>query len=89
MKFLLGALMILALLLITGFAHWRIHLQIARTSQRLLLHGLLLTVAIAFGWAMGSVYTQNEEGGAWFIFLYAFGVVHVPAAIILWLKRQQ
>ncbi len=89
MKFIWGMLMILALLLITGFAHWRIHLQLARTSQRLLLHGLLLAVAIAFGWTMGSVYTQNEEGGAWFIFLNAFGVVHIPAAIILWLKKQQ
>lgn len=89
MKYILGLLMIIVLGLATFYAHKRLHAQISKVGQRLFAHGLLLTVGLAFAWAMASVYTRSEEGGEVLVFLYGFGIVHVPAALILWLKKQQ
>jgi len=89
MRYILGLLMIIVLSPATFYAQKRLYAQISNVGPRLFAHGMLLTVGLAFGWAMASVYTRSEEGGEILVFLYGFGIVHVPAAIVLWLKKQQ
>ena len=79
---------ILALVL-AGWVHYRLGLQIASTGQRWAARAMLVVVGISFGWAMSQVYVDSHGLAAAWVFLTSFGMVHLPAAIILWLKKQR
>jgi hypothetical protein len=87
MGLILGAL--LALLLLTLVAY--VQLQLARFTKpgaRILLTRLFLfLVAAAFGWtAAANVEGALEQSIA---FLIGFGIVHIPAAVILFIKSKR
>jgi hypothetical protein len=53
------------------------------------LRGILIAVGIAFGYVTTSFYVQADGIRGLLAFLGGFGLVHVPAAFILFLKRQR
>lgn len=83
------------LLLLTGatlaaaaYAHYRIPYHTTNPRNRWFVHLLLILVGVAFGWVNSQIFALTGLQNA-LIFLSAFGVVHVPAAGILFIKRQQ
>jgi hypothetical protein len=80
-------LMILAaaLLTIAGYAQYRVRFHTASPGRALLTRAILAVVGIAFGWLSAGYADSPVNAGL--AFLCGFGVVHVPAAFILFLKR--
>ncbi|MBA2492137.1 MAG: hypothetical protein ACR2KU_04580 [Gammaproteobacteria bacterium] len=71
------------------YAHWRLPFHTTNTWHTLISRLILLVVGVAFGVAMATTNT-NGQGTQWLIaFGAGFGSVHVPAAAILFLKRQR
>lgn len=84
--------MIIAVVLalaLAAWVHYRLGFQIAGTGQLWAGRIMLLLVGAGFGWAMSQVYVDAQGLAAAWVFLTSFGVVHLPAAIILWLKKQR
>lgn len=84
------AIICLLTLAAAGWAHLRIRSHAAAT--RMISHTVLIVTGLAFGWVVAFVYTAGvytDDGRLlqMLVFLSAFGVVHVPAAVILQLKR--
>ncbi|QKT02371.1 hypothetical protein HUS23_00170 [Ectothiorhodospiraceae bacterium 2226] len=50
---------------------------------------ILVVTGVAFGYVMAAHYLPAEGLRFWLVFLSGFGVVHVPAAAILFIKRQR
>lgn len=83
--FLLATILLAAAL----YAHYRLGLQ-AATAARVWLARLVLIIAgLAFGYVMVVYYVRNQGIATFLIFLCAFGLAHVPAAIVLWLKEKR
>jgi hypothetical protein len=80
--------MVLAALLVTaaGYAQYRIPFHTAGASRVALTRGVLIVVGVAFGY-VGAVASGAQGGLALLLFLIGFGLVHAPAAIILFVKR--
>lgn len=77
-------------LCIPAYAHYRLSFHGSKKYFPLwVTHLLLVAVGLGFGWAMSSVYTNIEGQAVIWTFILAFSAVHVPAAIILWLKKQR
>ena len=74
---------------VTGWVHYRLAFQVRGTLQLWAGRIMLLLVGTGFGWAMSQVYTDTRGLAASWVFLTSFGVAHLPAAIILWLKKQR
>lgn len=74
------------LLAIAGYAHYRIPFHTA-ASRVALTRGLLALIGVVLGFTM----TANAGAGvpAPLVFIAGFGVVHIPAAIILLVKHLQ
>jgi uncharacterized membrane protein YjdF len=86
---------IAALLLLTfitlaaaAYTHYRVPYHTRNARNRWFVHLLLIIVGIAFGWVNSQRY---QVTGLWelLVFLSSFGVIHIPAAAILFIKRQQ
>lgn len=77
-----------ALLFAAGYAHLRIPRFSATRSGVMLSRGILILVGVAFG-LVSATYYAGTNLPAPLVFLSAFGLVHVPAALILLLKRQR
>jgi len=86
----LAALVVLtlALLAAAGYAQWRIPRFEATRSGVMLTRGLLVLVGVGFGF-VSTRYYASATYPAPLVFLSAFGLVHVPAAFVLLLKRQR
>ena len=69
------------------WVHYR--LRTHKPGTRLVAGAVLITMGLAFGWAMAFVYTQSQGLARLLVFLSSFGLVHVPAAFILQLKHWQ
>jgi hypothetical protein len=90
MNILFMAIICLVTLAAAGWAHLRIRSHTPAT--RFISHSVLIVTGLAFGWVVAFVYTadtytQDNALLKLLVFLSAFGVVHVPAAVILQLKR--
>lgn len=74
------------MLAIAGYAQYRIPFHTA-ASRVALARGVLALIGVAFGYTMAA----NVGAGvpAPLVFVAGFGVVHVPAAIILLVKHLQ
>lgn len=86
---------IAALLLLTfitlaaaAYTHYRIPYHTRNAKSRWFVHALLIIVGTGFGWVNSQRYQVNS---VWelLVFLSSFGVIHIPAAAILFIKRQQ
>ena len=77
-----------ALLAAAGYAQWRIPRFEATRAGAMLTRGILILIGVAFGFASARFYA-GPGYPAPLVFLSGFGLVHVPAAFILLLKRER
>ncbi|MEX0959325.1 MAG: hypothetical protein WDZ63_08550 [Burkholderiales bacterium] len=83
------AIVTVVLLAAAAYTHLRIPRHTKGTVNRAVLRGILIAVGIAFGYVTTTYYTPADGVRTLLAFLSAFGLVHVPAAAILFLKRQR
>jgi hypothetical protein len=88
MEILLDPIWILFTLSAAVYAQYRIPFHTANAYQARLTRALLGIIGVAMGWA-AIRYQQAAGLRALLAFLNGFGAVHVPAAAILFLKRQR
>jgi hypothetical protein len=82
-----GWVLMLASLATAAYAHYRLKFHTASPRQALIARLVLIFVGLGFGW---SATLWTVEPGRWanaVAFLTGFGLVHVPAAFILYIKR--
>jgi len=70
---------------VAGFAQWRIADFTATRARAWLTRAILVTLGVGVG--LASVRTMPSDGNAIVWFLLGFGIVHVPAALVLLLKQ--
>ena len=75
-------------LMAAGYAHYRLPLHTAGVARLSVTRGVLIVVGIVFGYVNATA-SGSQGGLALMMFLIGFGVVHVPAAVILFLKHQR
>lgn len=71
----------------TGYAHFRLAVHTATRRQALIARLLLILVGLGFGWTATLWVPGPAPGPKMLVFFTAFGLVHVPAAVILHIKR--
>lgn len=86
MEFATTTLLALVLLTVAGYAQYRIPFHTAGTTRIALARSVLLVIGIAFGY-VGANSAGAQGGLALLLFFIGFGLVHAPAAIILFVKR--
>jgi hypothetical protein len=69
------------------YAHYRIPFHTPSATSRWAAR--LLVTGVAFGYAMTIYYGGAGRWVSLLLFLSGFGLVHVPAAFILFLKQQR
>lgn len=72
------------------YVQYRLPYLTATRTQAGWARAILMVTGLAFGWVVFKRIGSHEDN--WMqvlIFLAAWGLVHVPAAIILFLKQQQ
>lgn len=70
-----------------GYAHLRLAVHTATRRQALIARLLLVLVGLGFGWATTLWVPGPAPGPKTLAFFTAFGLVHVPAAVVLHIKR--
>lgn len=86
MEFALLAITVLLLAPPAVYAQLRIPRHTASNGQAMLTRAVLAVMGIAFGSVTALLYATDLPG-ALLIFLAGFGVVHFPAACILFIKQ--
>lgn len=87
MEIVLAILLALAMLMAAGYVHKKIPQFTRGRARVMLVRALLIAVGAAFG-AMAALQTHS---GLWQAIAFAtgFGLVHVPAAVILFVKSKR
>lgn len=80
------AVLALVLLTVALYAQWRIGAHTRGTARIVATRLFLALVAAAFGWTVSAGAADAER---LLVFLAGFGMVHVPAAVILFIKRRR
>jgi len=70
------------------YAHYRTPYHTSTPQSPWFVHIFLGLLGLAFGWVTSQLYPVSGLMKV-LIFLCSFGIVHVPAAAILFIKRQQ
>ena len=68
-----------------GYTHLHIPRFVATRAGIVAARGILLAVAVAFGYVTATTYADSAL--RWLAFAVGFGAVHVPPALILLIKR--
>jgi len=68
-----------------AYAHIQIPRYVATQSGIVATRGILTVVGLALGYVAAA--TSAESAPPWLAFLAGFGAVHIPAALILLIKR--
>lgn len=89
MSVLLSLILAVAVLCAAVYAQYRIPFHTPNAGQALVARMVLLLVGAAFGAVAATTYAGAQGGSYLLGFLTGFGLVHVPAAAILFLKRQR
>jgi len=84
---LLIVLAAVALVAAAGYAQYQIPRYTAGNGRVWFLRGVLVVVGLLFGHA--SARYATDPGLAFLGFLIGFGAVHLPAALILFLKHER
>lgn len=84
------ALMLLTAITLAAavYTHYRIPHHTANAKNRWFTHVLLIVIGVGFGWVNSQRYNLTGLVEI-LVFFSAFGAVHIPAAAILFIKRQQ
>jgi hypothetical protein len=88
MAIFLAAFLALLLLAAAGYAQLQIPRFTAGSGKTALTRIVLVVIGIAFGFITAGPYA-NARLPAVLAFLIGFGAVHVPAAFILFIKRER
>lgn len=89
MEMVLLLFLTIALVATAVYAQYRLGVQ-AKTVKRVWLARLVLMIAgLAFGYVVVFYYVSIQGVAALLTFLCAFGLAHVPAAFVLWIKQQR
>lgn len=78
----------LATLAAAAYAQYRLPFHTTTKAHLWFSRLLLLILGLLFGWVTSNRYPVEGFFRA-LVFLSAFGIVHVPAAFILFIKRQR
>lgn len=89
MNIIFMAIATVILLAAAAYAHFSISRHTKGAVNRAVLRGILIAVGIAFGYVTTTYYTPADGVRTLLAFLSAFGLVHAPAAVILFLKRRR
>jgi hypothetical protein len=84
----MSVMLVLSAILLLGlaaYAQYRIPFHTAGARKARLTRAVLALVGVALGYVSAAYYP--DRASAFLAFLAGFGVVHVPAAIILFFKR--
>lgn len=83
-------LMMVLLLAVAAYAHLRLGYHTATQRQALVARAALLLVGLGLGWTAATLWIPAASSAAKTVaFLSAFGIVHVPAAVVLFIKRRR
>ena len=82
-------LLTVALLAAAIYAQCRLGQQATSINRVWLARLVLIVAGLALGYVMTFYYVRMEGSAAVITFLFAFGLAHVPAALVLWVKRQR
>ena len=74
---------------VAGYAHYRLASHAPNLLPAWVGHLLLVVVGLALAWTMHSSYAAIEGHAEAWVFILTFSAVHLPAACILWLKKQR
>jgi hypothetical protein len=74
-------------LVAAAYSQYRIPFHTRGRGKILFARSLLLVVGVGFGLVMATVYIEVDGYAQGLVFLSGFGLVHVPSAAILYLKR--
>lgn len=86
---LLATLAAAVLLTATGYAQYRIPRHTSGAGKVMLTRLVLIVTGLAFGYVLAQTYSDSR-GLPWLlVFLNGFGLVHLPAAIILFIKSER
>jgi hypothetical protein len=69
------------------YAQYRIPAHTSGTAKIALTRLLLIVIGVAFGYVLEQTYADARGLPPVLVFLAGFGLVHLPAAIILFIKR--
>jgi hypothetical protein len=89
MEMLLWILAAAVLLAAAGYAQFRIACYTAGATRVVFARVVLIVVGIAFGYVAAKAFADGQSIPAWLVFFTGFGLVHLPAAIILFIKRER
>lgn len=87
MNIVLQTMLALLLLTVAAYVHRQIPVFTKGRPKKLIAHAILIVVGIAFGLTR-STYTVGYLPQA-MAFLVGFGLVHLPAAILLFIKSRR
>jgi hypothetical protein len=88
---LMALLVILTALLIaaTAYVHYRLPIHTLDSGKTWLLRFLLILVGAGLGWLSMTWFSNITEAARSVLFLFGFGLAHLPAFFILYMKRQR
>ena len=75
-----------ALVAVAFYAQYRIPQHTSGAAKVALTRLLLIVIGIAFGYVLAQTYADARGLPPVLVFLAGFGLVHLPAAIILFIK---
>jgi hypothetical protein len=87
MDILISAIVVIATLLAVAYTRWKIPVFTDSKRKVFLIQTILIAVGVAFGIVVSLSTTQTMQ--KIILFIAAFGMVHVPAAIILLVKEKR
>jgi hypothetical protein len=71
----------------TAYVHHRLPIHTRDSGKTWMLRILLIVVGTGLGWLTMTWFANIPEGLRWILFLFGFGVAHVPSFFILYMKR--
>lgn len=85
LNLILGTIAVLALGA-SAYVHHQLPRRVPTVQHLRIARIVLLTTGIAFGWVMARLYGVLTELNIVLVFVASIGIVHVPAAAILFVK---
>ena len=73
----------------TAYVHHRLPIHTRDSGKTWLLRFLLIFVGAGLGWVSMTWFRDITEAARSILFLFGFGLAHLPAFFILYLKRQR
>lgn len=89
MEIIVGLLMAALLLAAVLYVEYRLPVHVRNTAVTWLVRGILALVGIGMGMLFAAQWGLAGYPHRWIGFLIGFGAAHLPAAAILFIKRQR